>query len=173
MLSHPDRADRPSQSTCQWATTLAWAIMYIKQILLDHSCFNQSIESMASSLLLGEQAANMTLPGTLVLSKSFQSLQLSNRSFNDVIIFCNGLRRVINPIQVMCVIDSVIGVLFRFCPFYKAVGMLRNMMTFFDLARHAVESTALSDNKITWATIRDHLGDVLYKLSSMKFKVRK
>ena len=49
--------------------------------------------------------------------------------------------------------------------------MLKNMMAFFDLARHAVESTAQSDNKITWATIRDHLGDVLYKLSSMKFKV--
>lgn len=59
----------------------------------------------------------------------------------------------------------------RFCPFYKACGMLKNMMTFFDLARHAVESTAQSDNKITWATIRDHMGDVLYKLSSMKFKV--
>jgi hypothetical protein len=50
-------------------------------------------------------------------------------------------------------------------------GMLRNMMAFFDLARHAVEVTAQSDNKVTWATIRDHLGDVLYKLSSMKFKV--
>jgi V-type H+-transporting ATPase subunit A len=49
--------------------------------------------------------------------------------------------------------------------------MLKNMMAFFDLARHAVESTAQSDHKVTWATIRDHLGDVLYKLSSMKFKV--
>jgi V-type H+-transporting ATPase subunit A len=58
----------------------------------------------------------------------------------------------------------------RFCPFYKAVGMLKNMMTFFDLARHSVESTAQTDQKITWAIIRDQLSDVLYKLTSMKFK---
>lgn len=58
----------------------------------------------------------------------------------------------------------------RFCPFYKAVGMLRNMITFYDLARHSVETTAQSDNKVTWGTIRDHMNDILYKLSSMKFK---
>jgi V-type H+-transporting ATPase subunit A len=58
----------------------------------------------------------------------------------------------------------------RFCPFYKAVGMLRNMIMFYDMARHAVESTAQADNKVTWAMIRDHMGDSLYKLSSMKFK---
>jgi V-type H+-transporting ATPase subunit A len=58
----------------------------------------------------------------------------------------------------------------RFCPFYKTVGMLKNMIAFYDLARHAVESTAQSDNKITWATIRDHMGDTMYQLSSMKFK---
>lgn len=58
----------------------------------------------------------------------------------------------------------------RFCPFYKAVGMLRNMIAFYDLSRHAVEATAQSDNKITWSTIRDQLGDLLYKLTSMKFK---
>lgn len=58
----------------------------------------------------------------------------------------------------------------RFCPFYKAVGMLKNMIGFYDMARHVVETTAQSDNKITWAVIRDSLGDVLYKLSSMKFK---
>ena len=58
----------------------------------------------------------------------------------------------------------------RYCPFYKTVGMLKNMMAFYDFARHAVESTAQSDNKITWAIIRDHMGDLLYELSSMKFK---
>ncbi|KAJ8319690.1 hypothetical protein KUTeg_002761, partial [Tegillarca granosa] len=30
----------------------------------------------------------------------------------------------------------------RFCPFYKTVGMLKNMIAFYDMARHAVESTA-------------------------------
>lgn len=60
----------------------------------------------------------------------------------------------------------------RFCPFYKTVGMLQNMIAFYDLARHAVESTAQSESKITWAVIRESLGDIMYKLSSMKFKVR-
>ncbi|CAJ0593818.1 unnamed protein product [Cylicocyclus nassatus] len=58
----------------------------------------------------------------------------------------------------------------RFCPFYKTVGMLKNMIAFYDLARHAVETTAQTENKVTWAVIRDHLGDLLYQLSSMKFK---
>lgn len=58
----------------------------------------------------------------------------------------------------------------RFCPFYKSVGMLRNMIAFYDMSRHAVETTAQSENKVTWAIIRDQMNDVLYKLSSMKFK---
>ncbi|KAK0397552.1 hypothetical protein QR680_002168 [Steinernema hermaphroditum] len=58
----------------------------------------------------------------------------------------------------------------RYCPFYKTVGMLKNMIAFYDLSRHSVESTAQSDNKVTWNTIRDHMGDLMYQLSSMKFK---
>ncbi|MCI4394131.1 hypothetical protein PGIGA_G00165360 [Pangasianodon gigas] len=58
----------------------------------------------------------------------------------------------------------------RFCPFYKTVGILSNMITFYDLARHAVETTAQSDNKVTWAMIREHMGEILYRISSMKFK---
>lgn len=58
----------------------------------------------------------------------------------------------------------------RFCPFYKTVGMLRNMIAFFDMARHAVESTAQSENKITWSVIKDSMGNILYQLSSMKFR---
>lgn len=61
---------------------------------------------------------------------------------------------------------------FRFCPFYKTVGILSNMISFYDMARHAVETTAQSDNKITWAMIREHMGEILYRISSMKFKVR-
>lgn len=60
----------------------------------------------------------------------------------------------------------------RFCPFYKTVGILSNMISFYDMARHAVETTAQSDNKITWAMIREHMGEILYRISSMKFKVR-
>lgn len=59
----------------------------------------------------------------------------------------------------------------RFCPFYKTVGMLKNIISFYDMSRHAVESTAQSDNKVTWNVIRDAMGNVLYQLSSMKFKV--
>uniref|UniRef100_A0A8C2HHE6 H(+)-transporting two-sector ATPase n=1 Tax=Cyprinus carpio TaxID=7962 RepID=A0A8C2HHE6_CYPCA len=58
----------------------------------------------------------------------------------------------------------------RFCPFYKTVGILSNMIAFYDMARHAVETTAQSDNKITWSMIREHMGEILYRISSMKFK---
>ncbi|XP_029437012.1 V-type proton ATPase catalytic subunit A-like [Rhinatrema bivittatum] len=58
----------------------------------------------------------------------------------------------------------------RFCPFYKTVGMLQNMISFYDMARHAVEATAQAENKITWAVIREQLGGIMYKLTSMKFK---
>ncbi|XP_062895216.1 V-type proton ATPase catalytic subunit A-like isoform X1 [Mobula hypostoma] len=58
----------------------------------------------------------------------------------------------------------------RYCPLYKTVGMLKNIIAFYDLARHSVETTAHSDNRLTWSLIRDNMGDVLYKLSAMKFK---
>lgn len=58
----------------------------------------------------------------------------------------------------------------RFCPFYKSVGMLRNMIGFYDMAKNAVESTAQSENRVTWALIREAMGDLLYQLTSMKFK---
>jgi len=55
----------------------------------------------------------------------------------------------------------------RFCPFYKTVGMLRNIVAFYEQAVHTVEA---SGNTITWGKIRDGMSDVLYKLSSMKFE---
>jgi len=58
----------------------------------------------------------------------------------------------------------------RYCPFYKTVGMLKNIIAFYDLARHAVEATAQSDNKITWNVIREAMGQIMYQLASMKFK---
>merc|ERR1711981_829914 len=58
----------------------------------------------------------------------------------------------------------------RYCPFYKTVGMLRNIVAFYDLARHSVESTAQSDNKITWNVIREAMSQIMYQLASMKFK---
>ena len=49
--------------------------------------------------------------------------------------------------------------------------MLRNIVAFYDLSRHAVETTAQSDNKITWNVIREALSQIMYQLASMKFKV--
>mmetsp|Transcript_25498 Transcript_25498/g.76868 ORF Transcript_25498/g.76868 Transcript_25498/m.76868 type:complete len:617 (+) Transcript_25498:35-1885(+) len=63
----------------------------------------------------------------------------------------------------------------KFCPFYKTVGMIKNFVYFYDTARHACESTAQSENKITLNIIIDAMkktpaGDLIYKLSSMKFE---
>merc|ERR1719345_490018 len=57
----------------------------------------------------------------------------------------------------------------KYCPFYKTVGMLRNIVAFYDLARHSVESTSQSETKITLVAIKDGMGDMMYQLSSMKF----
>jgi len=58
----------------------------------------------------------------------------------------------------------------RYCPFYKTVGMMKNMIHFYDLSRNAVDSTSENDNKVTWNVIKEGCGDLLYQLSSMKFK---
>lgn len=55
----------------------------------------------------------------------------------------------------------------RFCPFYKTAGMLKNMVLFYEQAVHAVEA---SDGNYTWAKIREATGDMLYRLTSMKFE---
>ncbi|KAJ1983546.1 H(+)-transporting V1 sector ATPase subunit A [Dimargaris cristalligena] len=55
----------------------------------------------------------------------------------------------------------------RYCPFYKTVWLLRNMIGFYTHATHAVEVTR---GQVTWAKIRDNMGDIIYKLSSMKFE---
>ncbi|PWA03323.1 hypothetical protein BB558_000504 [Smittium angustum] len=55
----------------------------------------------------------------------------------------------------------------RYCPFYKTVWMLRNFIQFHRMATHAVEST---NGQVTWAIIRDNMGDILYRLGSMKFE---
>ncbi|OZJ03283.1 V-type proton ATPase catalytic subunit A [Bifiguratus adelaidae] len=55
----------------------------------------------------------------------------------------------------------------RYCPFFKTTWMLRNMIGFYNHATHAVEVTS---GQITWAKIRDSMGDIMYKLSSMKFE---
>jgi V-type H+-transporting ATPase subunit A len=57
----------------------------------------------------------------------------------------------------------------KFCPFYKTVWMLRNMITFYNLAQKAVESSS-DDKKITWMTIKNAMTDTLYQITCMKFQ---
>ena len=45
------------------------------------------------------------------------------------------------------------------------------MILFHDLAMHAVESTAHSENKITWNMIHDRMRSTMYELTKMKFMV--
>jgi len=57
----------------------------------------------------------------------------------------------------------------RFCPFYKTVWMMRNVMTFFNMAQRAVETSG-EDKKVTWSLIKNQMGDLLYKITCMKFQ---
>jgi V-type H+-transporting ATPase subunit A len=57
----------------------------------------------------------------------------------------------------------------RFCPFFKTVWMMRNLVAFYTLGQKAVESTS-DDKKITWLTIKNAMGELIYKLSCMKFQ---
>ena len=53
----------------------------------------------------------------------------------------------------------------KFCPFYKSVWMLRNIMLFHQLATQAVERAAGGDGqKITYNIIKQRLGDLIYKV---------
>ena len=54
----------------------------------------------------------------------------------------------------------------RFCPFYKTSAMLPNFVAFHDLALKAV-----ANGDLTFAKIRESAGDIMYKLSQMKFEV--
>mmetsp|Transcript_24320 Transcript_24320/g.67617 ORF Transcript_24320/g.67617 Transcript_24320/m.67617 type:complete len:616 (-) Transcript_24320:156-2003(-) len=60
----------------------------------------------------------------------------------------------------------------KYCPFYKAVAMLKNIILFYDLSNAAVEKTSSGGDsgKITLNVIKQRMGDLLYKLSSMKFE---
>ena len=58
----------------------------------------------------------------------------------------------------------------RYCPFYKTVWMLRNIVTFYNLAKKAIENSANSERKITLATINQELPDLAYLLTRQKFE---
>jgi len=54
----------------------------------------------------------------------------------------------------------------RYCPFYKTSAMLRNFVGFHDAAIRAV-----SQGDVTFGKIKDSAGDLMFKLSQMKFEV--
>jgi len=56
----------------------------------------------------------------------------------------------------------------KYCPFYKSIWMLRNMMHFHDLAQNSVSKSSNEERKISLATIKQSMGDVIHKLSRMK-----
>ncbi|XP_017859786.1 PREDICTED: V-type proton ATPase catalytic subunit A-like [Drosophila arizonae] len=56
-----------------------------------------------------------------------------------------------------------------YCPFYKTVGMLKNMITFYNQAIQAVKNTAAQEMHVTWGHIREQCSDLLYELGTMKF----
>ncbi|RVX17649.1 V-type proton ATPase catalytic subunit A [Vitis vinifera] len=59
----------------------------------------------------------------------------------------------------------------KFCPFYKSVWMMRNIIHFYNLANQAVERGAGMDGqKITYSLIKHRLGDLFYRLVSQKFE---
>ncbi|KAH7279890.1 hypothetical protein KP509_37G042600 [Ceratopteris richardii] len=59
----------------------------------------------------------------------------------------------------------------RFCPFYKSVWMMRNIIHFGTLANQAVERGAGADGqKITYNIIKQRLGDLIYRLVTQKFE---
>jgi V-type H+-transporting ATPase subunit A len=57
-----------------------------------------------------------------------------------------------------------------FCPFYKTVWMMRNIITFFDLAQKAVETTT-GESRMTWNHIKSVMGNtIVFELSKQKFR---
>lgn len=57
----------------------------------------------------------------------------------------------------------------RFCPFYKTIGMLRNIIHFYTMANQSIASSS-DDRKVTWAVINNSLKDTIHGLQQQKFQ---
>eukprot|EP00743_Colponemidia_sp_Colp-15_P000159 GILK01000183.1.p1 GENE.GILK01000183.1~~GILK01000183.1.p1 ORF type:complete len:635 (+),score=121.89 GILK01000183.1:72-1907(+) len=55
------------------------------------------------------------------------------------------------------------------CPLYKTAGMMKNIVTFYDLSVKAINESS-SENKVTWAAIYHNMRELLVKLTRMKFE---
>ena len=59
----------------------------------------------------------------------------------------------------------------KYCPFYKSIAMLKNIVLFYDLSNAAVERTQMTDGaKITFNIIQARMGDLMYRIASQKFE---
>ncbi|WFD32904.1 H(+)-transporting two-sector ATPase [Malassezia sp. CBS 17886] len=54
----------------------------------------------------------------------------------------------------------------QFCPFFKTNAMLHNLVDYLDRAQAAIAGNP----EMTWARIREHTSDILYRLTQMKFE---
>ena len=57
----------------------------------------------------------------------------------------------------------------KFCPFYKSAAMLKNMVLFHDLANQALARSSTTESRLTFAAVKQRIGNILYRLSSQKF----
>lgn len=55
----------------------------------------------------------------------------------------------------------------RNCPFYKTVWMMRNIIHFYENAKHSIEA---SNGDQTWSQIKETCSELMYRLSCMKFE---
>jgi len=55
-----------------------------------------------------------------------------------------------------------------FCPFYKTIWMMKNIVLYYNLAQQILEE-APPNTKITWNMIKEHTGTEKDALSRMKF----
>jgi len=55
------------------------------------------------------------------------------------------------------------------CPLSKSIGMLRNIVTFYNLCQRAIQDSP-ADAKVTWAQIKTGLGEVMQKVIEGKFQ---
>lgn len=52
----------------------------------------------------------------------------------------------------------------RFCPFYKTYAMLRNILTFYELAKQTIDT-----KDVSWEILKERLRQLLNRLGIMKF----
>ncbi|ETE60813.1 V-type proton ATPase catalytic subunit A, partial [Ophiophagus hannah] len=156
---------------------------------------HEKLNGMGVSLLLPSssrcvQGGTTAIPGAFGCGKTVISQSLSKYSNSDVIIYVDGKTETIMKRTSLVANTSNMPVAAREASIYTGISCgerqdhpgssqadqrrlfaAKWLLFLRQLARHAVESTAQSEHKITWAIIRENLGDIMYKLSSMKFQL--